>query len=195
MGDDRCLRPPGSPLAHAWAGHLAGGGSLIGAIMHGGHAFVVGAIRAAKKVAPGFHTVADDSAAAVLAFWRERVNGTFETIEVMRDPVHQDLDGLVVIVAANFTIMVHMRILARVCFPVIAPVDFQVSVAASKVWSARWGPGCRLGSCRAGTGLERRDLTQESRDHRPCQFPCCNHRRSRRYRWNNQPGTPARRAQ
>src|SRR3954469_24817820 len=76
------------------------------AVMHGGDAFLMRATGAAIKVALGFDTVSDDFAAAMLAFGSERMNGAFKTIEIARGAVFDDLQRLVVIVSANFTLHV-----------------------------------------------------------------------------------------
>ena len=59
-------------------------------------------MRAAEEGASGFDAVADDSAAAVTALRRKRVNGAFEAIEIARNAVDENLDRLVVFVAATF---------------------------------------------------------------------------------------------
>jgi hypothetical protein len=66
-------------------------------------ALLLGAMRAAEKRPARFHAVADNSAAAMRAFWSQGVNRAFETIEIMRDAVVHDFNGLVVLVPANFT--------------------------------------------------------------------------------------------
>jgi len=75
-----------------------------GAIVDGHYSFVMGAAGAAEKIALGFDAVADNFAAAMLAFGSKRVDGAFKAVEVMRDPVHHDLERLVVIVSTNFTL-------------------------------------------------------------------------------------------
>jgi len=45
------------------------------------HAFFMGAMRAAEERTAGFDAVADDLAAAMITFGRDRVNGAFEAIE------------------------------------------------------------------------------------------------------------------
>jgi len=62
---------------------------------------VLGAMGAAVHKTAGFNPMADNPAAAVLAFGSEGVNGAFEAIEVMRNAVDQNLKRLVVFVAAN----------------------------------------------------------------------------------------------
>ena len=50
-----------------------------------------------------FQTMAHDANAAMLTCWRQRENRAFETIEDVRDAVHDDFKGFVVIVSAGFT--------------------------------------------------------------------------------------------
>src|SRR6185437_543516 len=73
------------------------------AVVQGHNAFFVGAIGAAINAAASLHAVTDDLAAALLTFWRQRVNGAFKTVEIMRDAVLDDFQRLIVIVAAHFT--------------------------------------------------------------------------------------------
>ena len=47
--------------------------------------------------------VTDDAAIAMLANGGERMNGAFETVELARHAVHDDGEGIVVIVSAGFT--------------------------------------------------------------------------------------------
>jgi hypothetical protein len=72
--------------------------------MHRAHAFLVGTMRAAVKYAIGLDAVPDNLAPAMVALGREGVDGTFETIEEMRVTIHDDLDRLVIIVSAYFTL-------------------------------------------------------------------------------------------
>ncbi len=58
---------------------------------------------AAIHDASSFMAVADNSAAAMLATWGESVDGALETIKVMGDSVHKDLERLVIFVSADFT--------------------------------------------------------------------------------------------
>lgn len=64
---------------------------------------MLGAIRAAEDHATRFDAVPDDAAIAVSAPRGQCVNGTFERIEIMGYAVRNDLDRLIVIIAANFT--------------------------------------------------------------------------------------------
>jgi hypothetical protein len=50
-----------------------------------------------------FNAVSDDPAAAVRALGRQGMNRAFETVEYMRCPRESHLEGLVVVVSANFT--------------------------------------------------------------------------------------------
>src|SRR6185312_13456053 len=93
--------------------------------MHGHHAFLVRAIRAAEEIALGFNAVADDFAAAMRAFRRQRVNRAFKTVEIVRSAVPDDFQRLVVIVSTNFTAHMHHSCLSR----------FQASRVASISWS------------------------------------------------------------
>jgi hypothetical protein len=61
-------------------------------------------MRAAVEHSVRLNAVPDDLAPAVLTLRREGVDGTFETIEEMRVTIHDDLDGLVIIVSAYFTL-------------------------------------------------------------------------------------------
>ena len=60
-------------------------------------------MRAAIDFAVPFDAVADDFAAAMSATRRERVNGTFETIEHMHPALRLHLEALVIIISADFT--------------------------------------------------------------------------------------------
>src|SRR5258705_12401691 len=67
------------------------------------HSFFMGAMSAAINISARLHAVANDFAPTVLALRCQRVDGTFETIEIMRDPIHDDLDRSIIFVSANFT--------------------------------------------------------------------------------------------
>jgi hypothetical protein len=75
--------------------------------MHSGHTFFMRAVSAAIEITAGLHTMTNYLATAVLAFGCESVDGTFETIEVMRDAIHHYFDRLVIFVSAHFT-SIHM---------------------------------------------------------------------------------------
>jgi hypothetical protein len=75
-------------------------------------------MRAAIEGALSLDAMADDFAVAVFASGGQRVDGAFEAIEIMRFPMDRNLNGLVVIVSANFT-FVHKH-----------PLTFQLCIAA-----------------------------------------------------------------
>src|SRR5687768_9379581 len=79
------------------------------------HAGVTGAIGAAEHAAVGFVPMADDLAAAMLAFRRQHVDGALETIEGVRSPCHSDFKALVVVVAAVVTLGHSSPPLTSVC--------------------------------------------------------------------------------
>src|SRR5206468_1926185 len=66
----------------------------------GGDALFVGAMGAAEKCAARFNAVADDFAAAMLAFRSQRVDRALEAIEIAGAAIHVDLKRLVVVVSA-----------------------------------------------------------------------------------------------
>jgi hypothetical protein len=88
-----------APFLGILAGWFRNSGPIVDRI----YSFFMGAMRAAIIAAPGFDTVADNFASTVLALRSKRMNSAFETIEITRDSVDHDLEGLVVFVAANFT--------------------------------------------------------------------------------------------
>src|SRR5919198_1209237 len=67
----------------------------------GRHAGQPGAIGTAVEAEAGLDPVADDPAAAVLADRRQRVDGALEAVEGVARPLRDDLERLVVVVAAN----------------------------------------------------------------------------------------------
>jgi hypothetical protein len=73
-----------------------------GAIVHGSHTFLMRATGAAEERPTRFDSVADDSATTMFTLGRQCVDGAFETVEIMGDPVDNDLEGFVVFVTANF---------------------------------------------------------------------------------------------
>jgi hypothetical protein len=73
-------------------------------ILNGGDTFMVGAVSATKITAAGFNAVTDDFAAAVFARRRQGVNGTFKTVEIVRDSVGHDFQWFVVLVSAYFAL-------------------------------------------------------------------------------------------
>jgi len=72
------------------------------------HSGVGGAVGATVNLFPGLDAVANHLAAAVGALGRERMNGTLEAVIMMDVALHDDLDGLVVIVAAYFAFHIHI---------------------------------------------------------------------------------------
>ena len=59
-------------------------------------------MRAAEKLSIRFRAVADHLAPAVRALRRERVDGTFKRVEIVRLATDDDLHRLVVIIPAGF---------------------------------------------------------------------------------------------
>lgn len=51
----------------------------------------------------GFHTMTDDMAATMHAVWRQRVNGTFKTIEDVLFTIYSDLKTFVVFIPTDLT--------------------------------------------------------------------------------------------
>jgi hypothetical protein len=70
--------------------------------MDSGDSFLVGAMGATIKVATRFNAMPNYFATAMIAFRGKGMNGAFETVEVMRNSIGDDFEGLIVIVAANF---------------------------------------------------------------------------------------------
>ena len=62
----------------------------------------LGAMAAAVDLAIRLDAVSDDATIAVIAFGRERVNRALETVERVVFTIGDDLEGFVVIIAANF---------------------------------------------------------------------------------------------
>ena len=71
-------------------------------IVHGGNSFLVSTMSAAIVTTSGFYTVTDNFTAAMLTFGSQRVNGALEAVEIMGDPVYQDLEAFFILIAANF---------------------------------------------------------------------------------------------
>src|SRR5262245_41313317 len=67
------------------------------------HAGDLGAMGAAEDAALLLQAVADDAAAAVGAHRREGLDGALEAVERVRGASHRHLEGLVVVVSADFT--------------------------------------------------------------------------------------------
>jgi hypothetical protein len=61
-------------------------------------------VGATINIAASLHAVADDLAAAVLALWRERVNGAFKAIKVTRNAIVDYFQRLIVFISTNFTL-------------------------------------------------------------------------------------------
>jgi hypothetical protein len=57
-----------------------------GAVGHLLDASLLGTVGAAEHAAVGLHAMADDPAAAVLAGWRQRMDGAFEAVKVWVAP-------------------------------------------------------------------------------------------------------------
>jgi hypothetical protein len=76
------------------------GSDVIG---HRGHAQLSGTVSTTVKRAFGLDSVAYDLAATVLAHRGELMNGTLEAVECMRLSSGDDLEGEIVVVAADLT--------------------------------------------------------------------------------------------
>jgi hypothetical protein len=63
---------------------------------------LLGTVIAAVESAVFFQTVPDDPNAAMLAGWRQRVDRALETVKRMGLAPHNNVEGLVVIVATGF---------------------------------------------------------------------------------------------
>ena len=57
----------------------------LGSIMHRRDPFLVGTVGTAIEMASGFYSVTHDLASAMIAFRRQRMDGTLEAIKVMRN--------------------------------------------------------------------------------------------------------------
>ena len=90
-------------------------------------ALFVGAMGTTEETASRFHTVSNDLAPTMFAFRGQRVNGTFKTVKIMRDPSNQNFNWLVVFVSANFT-AVHNHTPVKIFF---LSLRFAASLAAS----------------------------------------------------------------
>ena len=64
---------------------------------------MLGAMSAAIHLAAGFMAMTDDATAAMSAFRSQRVNGALEAVKVMRNPILNDFEWLVVFVPAALT--------------------------------------------------------------------------------------------
>lgn len=74
-----------------------------GAVLDFLSAGAVGAVRAAEDRVVLFDPMPDDRAATMRAAGRQRLNGAFKRIKDVRLPVHHDLEGLIVGIAACLT--------------------------------------------------------------------------------------------
>jgi len=64
---------------------------------------LAGAVGTTEEDTVNFHAVTNDLTPAVDTLGRERMDGTFKTIEHMRIAMHAHLKTLVVLVSAHFT--------------------------------------------------------------------------------------------
>jgi hypothetical protein len=71
-------------------------------VVNGGDAFFVSAMRATKEFPASLGAVANDLATAMIASWCQGMDGAFEAIEIMGDPIHNDFKSFIVFVPANF---------------------------------------------------------------------------------------------
>jgi len=65
------------------------------------NAMLLGTVCTAIKNAIRFHAVTNDSAAAMRASGRQRVDGTLETVEDMRSAAHTNLKTLIINIPTN----------------------------------------------------------------------------------------------
>jgi len=63
-----------------------------------------GAMGAAEHTTIRFDAMSDDAAAAVITFWRQRVNRAFKAVERVRLAVHYDMERLVVFISTHFAL-------------------------------------------------------------------------------------------
>ena len=63
----------------------------------------LGTVRTTKSEPRDFNTVTDDSTSTMVAQWRESVDCTLETIEMMTDLISPHFEGLIKTVPAHFT--------------------------------------------------------------------------------------------
>jgi hypothetical protein len=74
-----------------------------GPVGHRRYARLTSAVSTAEERALRFDSVTQDFTATVVAYWRQLVNGTLETVEGMRLAGRDYLKREIVIVAADFT--------------------------------------------------------------------------------------------
>lgn len=67
-------------------------------------AFLLRAMSATKETAAGLDTVADDLAAAMFTFRRQRMDRALKAVEIMGDAIDDYLQIFIVLVPANFTL-------------------------------------------------------------------------------------------
>ena len=73
--------------------------------MDGGYALLMGAVGATIVISRSFDAVPNDSASTMIAFRSQRVDRTFKAIEVMGYAIHDNFHELVILIAANFTLV------------------------------------------------------------------------------------------
>jgi len=81
------------------------------AVVYRPHSFLVSAVSTAIVAASGFDAMTYDPTSTVFTFGSQGMNRTFETIKIMRDAVHQDLNGFVVFVTADFAFFIVLLLL------------------------------------------------------------------------------------
>jgi hypothetical protein len=90
-------------------------GSLCGSILEGRDALMLGAMGATKHHAAGrLQAMPDDPAAAMSASRRQGMDRALKAVKRVALAVHHDLEGLVILIAANFTCS-HLDITPLIC--------------------------------------------------------------------------------
>src|SRR2546426_3708272 len=79
--------------------YLAG---LADAVVYAHDASFAGAVRATEKLPARLHPMTNNSAIAVSAMRRQRVNGAFKAIKIVGDVIDHDFQQFVVFISANF---------------------------------------------------------------------------------------------
>ena len=105
-------------------------------VMKADDAGVFGAVGATVDVFPGLDSVADDFAAALGTFRRKGMNGAFEAVIVMHIALDDDIQGLVVIVTADFA------------FHTLKSPNRTGAGAPDGRSGFSWEKGCLFGGCR-----------------------------------------------